>query len=141
MKRLLLILSIFLTASFSKDELSLDVNIVIDADTGWPIKVTVSGYSPYDQIWMGTSLYPFNTETPETDGIHDIKIVHEGIIEHEVSIQPILLDGSFEIAIWGEKVPKVDCTLEYCHWCKVNGFHLDDLLIYQSGLLTQLNGY
>ena len=141
MKRLLLILSIFLSASFSKDDLSLDVNIVVDADTGWPVKVMVSGYSPHDQIWMGSSRYPFNAEIPETDGIHDIIIIYEGIIEYEVSIKPILLDGSFEIAIWGTKVPKVDCTLEYCHWCKVNGFHLDNLLIYKTGLLTQLNGY
>ena len=41
--------------------------------------------------------------------------------------------GSFEVALWGKKVDKKDCTIENCYWCKKNGFHLDELLDYKTG--------
>ncbi len=125
----------------SQEPATLTAEIVVNADTGWPVKIIIRGYSPFEKIWMGLSLYPYATASPETDGKHTTMQLSEGEIYHEISVDSSFLDGSFEAALWGKKVNKVDCTLEYCYWCKVNGYHLDDLQAYKSGLLTQLNGY
>ena len=67
-----------LSLMFAAEDLNLTVNIVMDADTGWPVKVTISGYSPLEKAYMGISLYPYNTEAPDRDGIHEVVTMEQG---------------------------------------------------------------
>ena len=90
---------------------------------------------------MGISLYPYNVSDPITGGRHSHIDLEQGDFSFEIEVDQPLLGGSFEIAIWGAKVDKIDCTLDYCHWCKTNGFHFDKLIVYKSGLLNVMKGY
>ncbi|NQU68255.1 MAG: hypothetical protein HQ510_09965 [Candidatus Marinimicrobia bacterium] len=141
MKKYLLFIGLFFHLAISQTDSSMTAQIVVNADTGWPVKVILNGYVQQDNAWLGISFYPYNTQNPETDGTHQIIQITDHSISKEIDVDQIFLDGSFEIALWEKRVDKVDCTLDYCFWCKANGFHLDGLLVYKSGLLTQLNGY
>jgi hypothetical protein len=119
----------------------LKVEVVVNADNGWPTKIIVTGNSALDKAWLGMSLYPYGVKDPITGGRHSFMDLSKGPFRHEIQVDTELLGGSFEFAIWGKKVDKVDCTLENCYWCKMYGFHLDDLQVYKSGLLSRLTGY
>ena len=119
----------------------LKVEVVVNADNGWPTKIIVTGSSALDKAWLGMSLYPYGVKDPITGGRHSFMDLTKGPFRHEIQVDTDLLGGSFEFAIWGKKVDKVDCTLDNCYWCKMYGFHLDDLQVYKSGLLTRLTGY
>lgn len=119
----------------------LKVEVVVSAETGWPTRLIVSGSNPRAVAWLGVSFYPYGVADAITGGRHSVIELKKGDIRQEISIDPALLGGSFEFALWGSKVSKVECHRDYCYWCKVNGFHLDESLAYASGLLTQLTGY
>jgi len=123
----------------SQSELSVD--IVVNADYGWPTNILISGYSHLDIAWLGISLYPYGTLDVQAGGRHSHIELENGHLSHEIQVDQPLLGGSFEVALWSEKVDKVDCTLDYCYWCKVNGFHFSELLVYKSGLLNVMKGY
>jgi hypothetical protein len=119
----------------------LKVEVVVSADSGWPTKIVVTGNCALDKAWLGMSLYSYGVKDPITGGRHSFMDLKKGAFRHEIQVDADLLGGSFEFAIWGKKVDKVDCTIENCYWCKMYGFHLDDLQVYKSGLLTRLTGY
>ena len=125
----------------SQSDPQLSSQIVIDGATGWPIKIVITGVVPEGGAWLGISLYPVNTENAETDGTHKVIRLEQGSFHQEFNISGDFMNGSYEAAIWKKQVDKVDCTLDYCYWCKKNGSHLEDLHAYSSGLLTQLKGY
>ncbi|NOZ08314.1 MAG: hypothetical protein GXO91_05500 [FCB group bacterium] len=141
MKTYLLIIGLFFHLLLPQDEPSLSATIVVDAKTGWPVKVLVTGYAPQAVVWLGISLYPYNTRDPEEDGTHRTVRITDHLISMEIPIEEKFLDGSFEVALWEKQVDKVDCTLDYCYWCKRFGRHSEGMLAYSSGLLTRLNGY
>ncbi len=117
------------------------VSVLVNSDTGWPTKILLNGYSNEEAAWLGISLYPYGTQDYYTGGRHSHVTLKKGQFSHEISVDQSLLSGSFEFAVWGNKVDKVDCTLDYCYWCKANGFHFENLVVYKSGLLTQMKGY
>ncbi len=117
------------------------VEVVINADHGWPTRILVSGKSHLPEAWLGISLYPYGVLDPLTGGRHSHITLQKGEFSQEITVDQPLLGGSFEFAIWGKKVDKVDCTLDYCYWCKTYGYHFEDLIVYKSGLLNQMVGY
>ncbi len=140
--RIFLILGLFLQLLIPQQtEPSLSTSIIVDARTGWPVKLLVTGYAPPDVAWLGISLYPYNTRDPEEDGTHRTIRITDHKISTEIPIEENFFNGSFEVALWEKQVNKVDCTLDYCYWCKRFGSHLEGMLAYSSGLLTRLNGY
>ena len=117
------------------------VEIVVGADYGWPTKLILSGRVNKDKAWLGLSFYPYNVDDPITGGIHRFIELEKGSFSREVSIESQFLGGSFETALWATKVHKVDSTEEYSFWDKMFGYHVEDIIAYKSGLLTQLDGY
>lgn len=143
MKRLFIVLVFMLVLSLPvlAQEARLHVDIVVDADHGWPTKLVVSGNVPQNKAWLGISLYPYAVIDPLKDGDHTIIELPKGEFSKEIKVPRAFLGGSFEFGLWGKKVDKVDCTIDNCFWCKKNGFHLENSLAYKSGLLTGLTGY
>ncbi len=139
---LLIAAILFLFGGLRAQETSeMTVEVVINADHGWPTRILVSGKSHLPEAWLGISLYPYGVLDPVTGGRHSHITLKKGEFSQEISVDQPLLGGSFEFAIWGKKVDKVDCTLDYCYWCKVNGYHFEDLIVYKSGLLNKMEGY
>ncbi len=131
------------TAAVSAQEkkAEMKVEIVVNADTGWPEKINITGQVFVSNAWLGISLYPYGVVDPITGGRHSYVTLTKGRFSQEITVDNSLLGGSFEVAVWGKKVDKVDCTRDYDYWCKKFGFHLEELLVYKSGLLTRLTGY
>ncbi|MBZ0266181.1 hypothetical protein K8I28_16105 [bacterium] len=125
----------------SEQLFTMNAEIVVNADTGWPTKIILKGKCNQAKAWLGISLYPYNVSDPITGGSHNFVEVKKGTFEQEIVVNQRFLDGSFEVGLWGKKIDKVDSTDEYNYWDKMFGFHVDELLVYKSGLLTQLNGY
>jgi hypothetical protein len=135
-------ISILLTGFlWAQGQSELTVEVVINADHGWPTRILVHGYSELEEAWLGISLYPYGVLDPITGGRHSSVTLKKGEFSQTIKVDQPLLGGSFEFAIWGKKVDKVDCTLDYCYWCKVNGYHFEDLIVYKSGLLNNMVGY
>ena len=125
----------------AQEQVDLKVDIIVNADNGWPTRIIVSGTNPQDKAWLGMSLYPYGVVDPVTGGRHSFLELKKGDFRHEIQVDMDLLGGSFEFAIWSKRVEKINCTLDHCYWCKKYGFHLDSLLVYKSGLLTRMTGY
>ncbi len=136
-----LVLLLFLAFFYTQDSSTMSAEIIINADHGWPTRISIFGECNNKVAWLGISLYPFNTVDATTGGRHSNSEIGNGHFSQEIQIDKDLLGGSFEVALWKTKVDKIDCTLEYCHWCKMNGYHFDDLLVYKSGLLNSIEGY
>jgi hypothetical protein len=142
MKKVILLLVVLAGFTFGQgvQKTELQAEIVVNAETGWPVRLLVSGFTP-QKAWLGYSFYRYNVSDPVAQGDHHHQELPKGAFSLEFPIDNKFLDGSFEFAIWGKKVPKSECTLDYCTWCKKNGFHLDDMKVYKSGYLTRLIGY
>lgn len=136
-----IILLIFISSLTAQNNAVMNVDIILNADYGWPTNIIVNGTTPDDNTFLGISLYPYNITDANTGGRHSSMELKMGPFHHEINVDQPLLGGSFEFAVWGKKVDKVDCILDYCYWCKSNGFHFDNLLVYKSGLLNQMKGY
>lgn len=119
----------------------LNVEIVVGADYGWPTRLLISGRVEKAKAWLGLSFYPYNVDDPVTGGTHRFIELGKGSFSREVSIESQFLGGSFEAALWASKVMKVDSDEKYSYWDKMFGFHVEDIIAYKSGLLTQLSGY
>jgi hypothetical protein len=130
-----------LRAEEKSRSVDLKIEIAVNAETGWPSRLIVTGYNPQSAAWLGMSLYPYDVADPIAGGRHSITEIKKGEIDQIIPIDPALLGGSFEFAIWGKKVLKTECTRENCYWCKTYGYHVEESLIYKSGLLTRLTGY
>jgi len=137
---LTLVLGLVLPA-LAQEKSELTVEIVVNADTGLPTRIVVTGTCAMPKAWLGISLYPYGIVDPVVNGRHSFVELSQGNFRQEIQVDPGLLGGSFEVAIWGKRIDKLDCTLEYCYWCKRYGFHLEDMLAYKTGLLTRLGGY
>ena len=127
--------------AFSQNKAELKAQIVIDSNHGWPTKILITGNNPNKKAWLGISLYPYGIVDTQSGGRHSFIELQKGEFSHVIQVDTQLLGGSFEVGLWGTQVDKVDCTIDNCYWCKVNGFHFDDNLAYRSGLLTRLSGY
>ena len=141
MKNNLIIYLILVATVLAQDTSNMDVEIVLNADHGWPTKIILKGQSHLDEAWLGISLYPYGTLDVNTGGRHSNISLNKGSFSQEINVDQPLLGGSFEFAILSHKVDKVDCALDYCYWCKANGFHFEDIVLYKSGLLNQMLGY
>lgn len=143
MKKLLISITLLILINplSAQNKSTMTVDIVVNADYGWPTKIIIYGTAEDDDLYLGMSLYPYNITDALTGGRHSHRELNKGPFYHEIDVDQPLLGGSFEFAIWGKKVDKVDCTLDYCYWCKSKGFHFDDLRVYKSGLLNQMKGY
>ena len=125
----------------AQDQSELKIEVLINSDHGWPTRIIVSGTCHLEKAWLGMSMYPYGVLDYITGGRHSFIELKKGDFRHEIQVDANLLGGSFEFAIWGKKVDKVDCNKDYCYWCKMNGYHVEDLLSYKSGLLSRQIGY
>lgn len=144
MKRAILAVLLLLALSLpglAQEEATLHVDIVVNAEHGWPTKLVVSGTVPQTKAWLGVSLYPYAVIDPLEDGDHTILELPKGDFKREIKVASKFLGGSFEFGLWGKRVDKVDCTIDDCYWCRTNGFHLENSLAYKSGLLSRMTGY
>ncbi|MGE0494566.1 MAG: urea transporter [Vulcanimicrobiota bacterium] len=126
---LALMLSAALSSSASP---SPDPTLVVSA--GRLLEIT--GQTPR-RAYVGVSMYPVNARDAVRDGRHLVRSLKSGSFRETFSTSAYH-GGTYEVALWGRKVLKKDCQLEGCQFCPRYGYHMDDMLLYRSGEIGEL---
>ena len=141
MKKILILISTLLFFGATNQTASLECALLVNTDNGIPIELQISGATE-DDVFLGVSMYPYGVVDLLAEGAHLMNSIGSGDFFEAVKIEDSnLIGGSFEVALWGKKVPKIDCTIDDCYWCDKNGFHVEELLSYKTGYLSGLKGY
>ncbi len=128
-----LLLALALCATAWSQELGL--NLKLDAKGKRPAKLVVEG-QVVKAAWLGVSFYPYGTQNVLADGTHQVLQIPVGRFEHSFTIADRLLGGGVEAALWEKKVASSNCAGP-CEWCKKNGYHLENQILYVYGSLAQ----
>ena len=136
-KILSVLLAFFTLTAFAQqgNSTKFSLDVTYDFDTGIPKTIVVNGKTDKDKIWLGVSLYRYGAPDLLMQGTHKQIEITEENFSKSIEAGKLFYKGSFEIALWGKRIEKKDCTLEDCYWCNKNGFHLDELLDYKTGYL------
>jgi hypothetical protein len=113
----------------------LGMTIKLDEKGRHPDKVIVAGRVERAG-WLGVSFYPYGTQNVLQEGAHQVLQVPVGRFEHGFQVADRMLGGGVEVALWEKKVMAAQCAGP-CEWCKKNGYHLENQLIYVYGSLAQ----
>ncbi len=124
------------SASTQSQEASFNTEISFDYDSGVPTKLTFDVKTARKKVWLGVSLYPASFKDALREGDHQQIELNGETLGKMVKVGKKFSGGTFEAAVWGKKVMKSECKIEDCYWCAKNGFHLDELLAYKSGVLS-----
>lgn len=111
------------------------ISITFQYDDNIINKIIVSGAVNKTQ-WLGVSLYPKEYKDAIKNGYHQTRDIAPDSFYNEFTLdtkEAKKFNASYEIALWGKKVLQKDCLIPDCYWCGKNGFHLDELLFYQTG--------
>ena len=96
----------------------------------------ITGESPR-HAYVGVSMYPVNAQDAVHDGRHLVRSVRTGPFRETFSTSAFH-GGTYEVALWGRKVLKKDCHIEGCQFCARYGYHMDDMLLYRSGKIGDI---
>ena len=114
--------------------------VTIEYKESVPVSILVEGTADKD-IWLGVSLYPATFKDAIKEGHHITKEIKKGNFIEAFAIDNKLATQygtSYEIALWGKKVDKKDCTIKDCYWCATRGYHLEDAMFYQTGYFNTI---
>jgi len=139
MKHLLLALLLTggLTAGLASAQ-ELGITLKLDAKGRQPEQVAAQGRVD-KPAWLGVSFYPYGTQNVLQDGTHQVLQVPVGRFEHSFQVADRFVGGGVEAALWEKKVPAAQCTGP-CEWCKKNGYHLENQILYTYGSLARSAG-
>jgi hypothetical protein len=131
---------IFLSSVLAKNS----VNITFSYEDNIPAKIILDGV--YDKnFYFGLSLYPQTVKDAIKDGSHMVIEVRKNKNDSfsvTVPIDSLIRLGynsSYELAFWGKKILAKNCTIKDCYWCNTRGYHLEELLFYQTGYFNTIN--
>ena len=80
--------------------------------------------------WLGLSAYPAGGTGKS---YHTVIFVRQGSWQERLSLGSSFAGGTYEVALWEQKVPRSSCRTAGCKWCPVNGYHMDGLRSYSYG--------
>ena len=81
--------------------------------------------------WLGLSAYP-----KQGAGYHSVRQVGGGQLREDFYLSGRYAGGTFEVAVWERKVSRSSCkTKGGCSWCHLNGFHMEGMRSYSSGVV------
>gem|GEM_PF-361274 len=98
----------------------------------------ISGDTQGKVAYLGCSFYPARYYDKLKDGYHEIYQVSNSF-QKNWELPEKFYEGSFEIALWGDKVMKNKCNKVDCFLCNKFGYHLENMLDYCSGTLLATN--
>ncbi|MGV8123854.1 MAG: hypothetical protein AB2L14_29240 [Candidatus Xenobiia bacterium LiM19] len=102
----------------------------------------ITGDTQGKAAWLGCSFYPARYSDRLRDGYHEIYQVSNSF-QKNWELPERFYEGSFEIALWGDKVMKNKCNKVDCFLCNKFGYHLENTLDFCSGtiLATTTTGF
>lgn len=100
--------------------------------SGQSLVVNVQGSAPKG-AWLGCSFYPPGTRNIATQGVHQVVPVTNTTYTQRFAVPQNCVGGTYEVALWGARVPASECKIPNDPWCKRNGFHLSGMLALRRG--------
>lgn len=95
--------------------------------------IVASGIAPSSGAWLGRSVYPYGIRDKCTQGYHEVVQVQGTFSQRFTVPMSKVRGGSYEVALWSNRIAASQCKIANDPWCKRNGFHLDGLLVYRGG--------
>lgn len=102
---------------------------------GANLVITASGLASTKSIWLGCSMYPRGVRNAVIQGNHNGVLVSSGF-SHSWVVPAGFEGGTYEVALWADRVLRKDCKLRFDPWCARNGYHMTGLLQYRGGKLS-----
>ncbi len=108
---------------------------------GKPVAIIVSGKNSEDNdVYLGVSIYPSGIADPLTQGIHSNETLPAGQVFYKRFPLNNTVAGTFEVAVWGKKIPKNMAIDPNNFFAKKWGFVLDQQKCYLSGWIMPFVG-
>ncbi|HLD99464.1 MAG TPA: hypothetical protein VJB59_04355 [Bdellovibrionota bacterium] len=142
--KLLLLFQILPLCAFGASKNETSVGYRIKGETGGAVTLISTTQIPVAGLWLGVTLYsPSIQGTPggvAMDPANSVVLVYPlkaGRAITEISVEPRFKNGTFEMAVWGRRIPKTGCAIddEACHKL---GYRLTEMKSYSWGYLTPL---
>lgn len=102
--------------------------------SGRILVISITGNTNGRTAYLGCSFYPSKFTSKLKEGSHEIVQVSNAFTK-TWEIPEKFYQGSFEIALWGNRVMKNRCGSNDCFLCRRFGYHLDTMLDFCSGTL------
>lgn len=80
--------------------------------------------------YLGLSVYP-----KKGTALHQVHPVRAGHLQETFPLDTSYVGGTYEVALWDRQVPRSKCKTKDCAWCKANGFHMEGMRSYSSGVV------
>ncbi|MHC9543561.1 MAG: hypothetical protein AB9903_28965 [Vulcanimicrobiota bacterium] len=140
MKKLFMVLLVFIflslctMATYSQDLTNVKIVPSPKDAAGRILVLSITG-NTYERVaYLGCSFYPSKYTSKMKEGSHEIVQVSNSFTK-TWEIPEKFNQGSFEIALWRNKVMKSRCGSNDCFLCRRFGYHLDTMLDFCSGTL------
>ncbi len=96
------------------------------------------------EIYIGASIYKKGITDPLVQGVHSYATVGPGeSVTKKYTLKDAngdaILAGTYEVALWGKKIPKEQAADPNYYFCKKWGFVFDQEKAYTSGWVMGLN--
>lgn len=116
------------------------------AGSAWALTDTLSSYAGFDATvkvtgtangpaYLGMSAYP---ASKSGKAYHQVRYLSSGTFQQTFALTSSYKGGSYEVALWNKKVERSRCTTSGgCSWCKLNGFHMEGMRSYSSGVISR----
>lgn len=102
---------------------------------GQALILTCQGQAPPRSVWLGCSMYRKGVKNAAAEGLHNAVLV-SSTFTYSWRVPSSFEGGTFEAALWGDRVLRNQCRIVKDPWCARNGFHLTGLITYKSGWLV-----
>lgn len=89
---------------------------------------------PLEGLWLGVTLYP--PKNVAADAVNKVVSIKRGKDSIEIAIDQKAKGGTFEAAVWSQKIAKKDC-LPADEPCQKAGYKLAGMKSYIWGYLTE----
>ncbi len=104
-----------------------------DGSGGVVLKITSN--SAGDDSWLGITIYPPNSKKPQQDAVRTLIPLKNGRQIKQYRIEPRYNNGTFEAALWSQKLTGSECPFEDAA-CLQYGYKLEGMTGYLWGYLT-----
>ena len=117
---------------YAKGSNALGFQVKSDSDD---VILTIVAETPSSGMWLGITFYPPNVKNTAKEGVVKLLPLKRGHGIYEVTLEPRLVNGSFEAAVWTKKIPADECTATETI-CKTLGYKLNGMRSYIWGYLV-----
>jgi hypothetical protein len=126
---------LFMTVNLNAQETGYSMSYTLKRSPSGGVILSVTTDTVNSGLWLGMSLYPPSKAGETVNAKHAVFPIKKGRWIKELAIDPTLINGTFEAAVWTQKISGDECP-DTDTLCKQAGFRLKGMISYIWGYLT-----